>query len=68
MSEEGRFTNSRLTGQEINSTFGEPGAKNSIELADLPAVALAAAEDYEETIIRLDEWIVSIEGALEPSS
>ena len=41
---------------------------NSIELVDLPAVALAAAEDYTETIVRLDEWIVSIESALEPSS
>lgn len=41
---------------------------NSIEIVDLPAVALAAAEDYAETIVRLDEWIVSIESALEPSS
>lgn len=37
---------------------------NSIEIVDLPAVALAAAEDYEETIVRLDEWIASIESAL----
>ncbi len=38
---------------------------NSLEIVDLPAVALAAAEDHEETIVRLDEWIVSIESALE---
>jgi hydrogenase-1 operon protein HyaF len=37
---------------------------NSIEIVDLPAVALAAAEDYDETIVRLDEWIASIESAL----
>jgi hydrogenase-1 operon protein HyaF len=38
---------------------------NSLEIVDIPAVALAAREDYEETIIRLDEWIVSIESALD---
>ena len=38
---------------------------NSLEIVDLPAVALAAAEDHEETIVRLDEWIVSIESALD---
>ncbi|WP_310452336.1 hydrogenase expression/formation protein [Sulfuritalea sp.] len=37
---------------------------NSLEIVDLPAVALAAAEDYAETIVRLDEWIASIESAL----
>lgn len=37
---------------------------NSIEIVDLPAVALAAAEDHAETIVRLDEWIASIESAL----
>jgi hydrogenase-1 operon protein HyaF len=37
---------------------------NSIEIVDLPAVALAAKEDYAETIVRLDEWIVSLESAL----
>ena len=37
---------------------------NSIEIVDLPAVALAAKEDYTETIVRLDEWIVSLESAL----
>ncbi len=37
---------------------------NSIEIVDLPAVALAAAEDFEETMVRLDEWIASIESAL----
>ncbi|MDP2824260.1 MAG: hydrogenase expression/formation protein [Sulfuritalea sp.] len=41
---------------------------NSIEIVDLPAVALAAVEDYEETIVRLDEWIVSIESALDQPS
>jgi hydrogenase-1 operon protein HyaF len=38
---------------------------NSIEIVDVPAVALAAQEDYDETIVRLDEWIVSIESALD---
>jgi hydrogenase-1 operon protein HyaF len=38
---------------------------NSLEIVDIPAVALAAREDYDETIIRLDEWIVSIESALD---
>ena len=37
---------------------------NSIEIVDLPAVALAAAEDFEETMVRLEEWIASIESAL----
>jgi len=37
---------------------------NSIEVVDLPAVALAAAEDYDETRQRLAEWIRSVEGAL----
>ncbi|NJD35695.1 MAG: hydrogenase expression/formation protein [Betaproteobacteria bacterium] len=41
---------------------------NSIEIVDLPAVALAAAEDHAETIVRLDEWIVSIESAIGPTS
>lgn len=36
---------------------------NSLEIVDLPAVALAAAEDYEASIERLDEWIVSLENA-----
>lgn len=38
---------------------------NSIEIVDVPAVALAAKEDYDETIVRLDEWIASIESALD---
>lgn len=38
---------------------------NWIEIVDVPEVALAAAEDHAETIIRLDEWIVSLESALE---
>lgn len=37
---------------------------NSIEIVDIPEVALAAAEDHAETAIRLDEWIVSLESAL----
>lgn len=41
---------------------------NSIEIVDIPAVALAAAEDQAETIVRLEEWIVSIESALGPVS
>ena len=36
---------------------------NSIEIVDLPAVALAAAEDYEETLARFAEWIESLEAA-----
>ncbi len=40
---------------------------NSIEIVDVPEVALAAAEDHAETIIRLDEWIVSLESALDSS-
>lgn len=36
---------------------------NSIEIVDLPAVALAAAEDYEETLTRFAEWIESLEAA-----
>lgn len=40
---------------------------NSIEIVDVPAVALAAAEDREATIVRLDEWIASIESAREDS-
>ncbi len=38
---------------------------NSIEIVDMPAVALAAAEDHEATVVRLDEWIASIESARE---
>ncbi len=38
---------------------------NSIEIVDVPAVALAAAEDHEATVERLDEWIASIESARE---
>jgi hydrogenase-1 operon protein HyaF len=41
---------------------------NSIEIVDLPAVALAATEDYDETTIRLEEWIVSIESAIDHDS
>jgi hydrogenase-1 operon protein HyaF len=37
---------------------------NSIEIVDLPAVALAAVEDYEESAIRLAEWIESLESAV----
>ncbi|MCX7148015.1 MAG: hydrogenase expression/formation protein [Rhodocyclales bacterium] len=37
---------------------------NSIEIVDVPAVALAAAEDYEETTTRLGEWIASLESAI----
>ncbi|MCF8178063.1 MAG: hydrogenase expression/formation protein [Sulfuritalea sp.] len=37
---------------------------NSIEIIDLPAVALAAVEDYMETTTRLAEWIESLESAL----
>lgn len=36
---------------------------NSLEIVDIPAVALAAAEDYAATTERLDEWIVSLESA-----
>ncbi len=37
---------------------------NSVEIVDLPAVALAAVEDYEETSTRLAQWIESLESAL----
>lgn len=37
---------------------------NSVEIVDVPAVALAAVEDYEETTIRLAEWIESLESAV----
>lgn len=36
---------------------------NSIEVVDVPAVAIAAAEDYADTCVRLDEWIASLETA-----
>lgn len=36
---------------------------NSIEIVDLPAVTLAAAEDYAETGVRFGEWLESIEDA-----
>lgn len=37
---------------------------NSVEIVDLPSVALAAAEDYAETTTRLAEWIASLASAL----
>ena len=37
---------------------------NSIEIVDVPAVALAAAEDYADSSVRLVEWIESLESAL----
>jgi hydrogenase-1 operon protein HyaF len=36
---------------------------NSLEVVDLPAVALAAAEDYRDSRQRLAEWIESLESA-----
>ena len=36
---------------------------NSVEIVDVPAVALAAIEDYEETTTRLAELIESLESA-----
>lgn len=36
---------------------------NSIEVVDVPAVALAAAEDYADSSVRLAEWIASLEQA-----
>lgn len=36
---------------------------NSIEIVDVPAVALAAAEDHAATVDRLAEWIASVESA-----
>jgi hydrogenase-1 operon protein HyaF len=44
--------------QYFNST--EKLILNSVEIVDIPAVALAATEDYDETIVRLDEWIISL--------
>ncbi|OHC65826.1 MAG: hypothetical protein A2040_16800 [Rhodocyclales bacterium GWA2_65_19] len=37
---------------------------NSVEIVDLPSVALAAAEDYAETTTRLAEWIASLQTAI----
>lgn len=48
--------------QYFNST--EKLILNSIEIVDIPSVALAAVQDYEESIIRLDEWIASLQSAL----
>jgi hydrogenase-1 operon protein HyaF len=36
---------------------------NSIEIVDLPGAALAAAEDYDDSVVRLAEWIESLESA-----
>ena len=36
---------------------------NTLEVVDLPEVALAAAEDYEDSIARLGEWLDCIEVA-----
>lgn len=36
---------------------------NSVEVVDIPAVALAAAEDYADSSVRLAEWIASLEQA-----
>jgi hydrogenase-1 operon protein HyaF len=36
---------------------------NSIEITDVPAVALAAAEDFADSRTRLDEWITSLASA-----
>ena len=32
---------------------------NTIEIVDVPEVALAAREDFEDSIARLDEWVVA---------
>ena len=65
------FGNCRITATALPYVWGvqyfnnmEKLILNSIEIVDVPAVALAAKEDYDETIVRLDEWIVSIESAL----
>lgn len=36
---------------------------NSLEVVDIPAVALAAEEDYADSGVRLAEWIASLEQA-----
>jgi hydrogenase-1 operon protein HyaF len=36
---------------------------NSVEVVDVPAVALAAAEDFADSRVRLAEWIESLEQA-----
>lgn len=37
---------------------------NSVEIVDVPAVALAAPEDFADSRVRLGEWIDSLEQAL----
>jgi hydrogenase-1 operon protein HyaF len=37
---------------------------NSVEVVDVPAVALAAAEDFDDSRVRLAEWIESLASAL----
>lgn len=37
---------------------------NSVEVVDVPAVALAAAEDFADSRVRLAEWIESLASAL----
>lgn len=64
------FGNCRITATALPSVWWvqyfnnmEKLILNSIEIVDLPVVALAAVEDYEATVVRLDEWIASLETA-----
>ena len=38
---------------------------NTLEVVDVPEVALAAREDYEDSITRLAEWLVTLEAEAE---
>jgi hydrogenase-1 operon protein HyaF len=38
---------------------------NTLEVVDVPEVALAAREDYEDSIVRLAEWLVTLEAEAE---
>lgn len=38
---------------------------NTLEVVDVPEVALAAREDYEDSIARLAEWLVTLEAEAE---
>ncbi len=65
------FGNCRITATRYPNTWWvqyfnamEKLILNSIEIVDLPAVALAAEEDYTESIERLAEWIDSVKSGM----
>lgn len=64
------FGNCRITAAELPNVWWvqffnnmEKLILNSIEVVDVPAIALAAADDYDATRVRLAEWIASLESA-----